>query len=203
MTGAIHYREYLRRVISEEAQPLHKHGHQVRLYELSRQVGIHSVYDDDVVFAAVWLHDIGVFDGNRPTDLLELQQWDHVGYAVDRARQILSHTDFPAEKIEQVIGVIKEHQPQDSPTSIEAQIVRDADILEQLGAIAVMRTAAKLGSDTRFLRFSDARNHLRRMLQELPPKLVLMRSKELAEPRLKALSTFLSDLDEEAGDGID
>ncbi len=54
--------EYLR----QEAKPVEKFGHQPRLYALTQQIGKTLVYDDEVVFAACWLHDLGVFVGHRP-----------------------------------------------------------------------------------------------------------------------------------------
>jgi uncharacterized protein len=196
------YREFLKKLVTQEARPAHKFGHQPRLYELCTQIGAGVAYDDDVVFAAVWLHDLGVFEGNRPSDPDELQRWDHVAYAVKRATDLLPATDFPQQKIPQVLKVVEEHQPRDTPTSSEAVIVRDADILEQLGAIAVLRTAAKLGNDTRFVHFADAKNYLRRQLNDLPGRLQLPRAKELALGRQKLLSDFLDALEAEAGDEI-
>ena len=199
MSTTAGYREFLPAIVRAEAQPAHKFGHQPRLYALAKEIGADMAYDDDVVFAAVWLHDLGVFEGNRPSDPVALQQWNHVAYAVQRTHELLAETDFPADKIPQVVKVIEEHQPGDMPTSPEAVIVRDADILEQLGAIAVMRTAAKLGSDTRFALFADAKNYLRRQLVQLPAKLQLARSKELARTRVETLGEFLDALETEAG----
>ncbi len=191
------YRDYLRGVVAEEARPPHKYGHQVRLYELAVLIGADLQYDDDVVFAAIWLHDLGVFEGNRPSDLAALERWDHVEYAVARCTALLAETDFPAQKIAHVCAVIREHQPKDRPTSLEATMVRDADILEQLGAVAVLRTAAKLGSDTRFTRFVDVTNYLRRQGIELPRRLELLKSRDLAIPRQHALNAFLDQLEKE------
>jgi uncharacterized protein len=202
MNSAMKYKKVLQDLIAEEARPIHKYGHQARLYELTKEIGAGLAYDDDVVFAAVWLHDLGVFEGNRPADPEELQCWDHVAYAVRRTKDLLAKSDFPDAKIQQVIQVIEEHQPKDVPMTIEAKIVRDADILEQLGAIAVMRTAAKLGNDTRFVRFADAKNYLERMLEELPPKLQLDQSKKMALGRQQSLGKFLAALDGEAGMNI-
>ena len=41
-------------------------------------------------------------------------------------------------------------------------ILRDADILEQLGAIGILRAAAKIGRDTRYPTFTDAAATLRK-----------------------------------------
>ena len=202
MSERAEYRGYLEELLRREAVPAHKYGHQVRLYALACEIGAGLAYDDDVVFAAVWLHDLGVFEGNRPSDLAELTRWNHVAYAVERGREILQTTDFPAEKIPRVLRVIEEHQPGDTATSVEASMVRDADILEQLGAIAVLRTAAKLGSDTRFTHFEEVRAYLQDRLRTLPGKLNLERSRLLAAPREKALQDFLASLDAEAGPGL-
>ena len=202
MSARREYRESLRQLLVREAAPAHKFGHQPRLYQLCREIGDGLAYDDDVVFAAVWLHDLGVFEGNRPQDTAALERWDHVAYAVDRTRKLLIDTDFPADKIDRVVAVIEEHQPKNTPRSIEATIVRDADILEQLGAVTVLRTAAKLGSDTRFHRFADVRDALTRQVETLPGLLRLPRSQTLAAPRIAALQRFLESLRHEAGEEL-
>ena len=69
--------------------------------------------------------------------------------------------------------------------------MRDADILEQLGAVAILRTVSKVGRDTRFQTFADAVAALRRSLEKLPALLRLPRSRELAEPRIRALREWL------------
>lgn len=193
------YRDFLINLVTRESRPAHKYGHQPRLYELSKVLGAGMTYNDNVVFAAIWLHDLGVFEGNRPSDPTELQRWDHVAYAVRRTVELLPQTDFPHDKIAHVVQVIEEHQPRNTPTSLEAKIVRDADILEQLGAITVLRTAAKLGSDTRFVLFADANSYLRRQLNYLPERLQLPRAKELAVARQRVLGDFLDALEAEAG----
>ena len=177
--------------IREQAKPVDKFSHQSRLYELTRAVGEGQSYDDDVVFAAVWLHDLGVFSGHRPENLAELAAWDCVAYAVKKAPEILARFSFPAEKISAVVEAIRTHQPQQAPTTIEGIIVRDADILEQLGAVSVLRTVCKIGLDTRFQTFPDALRILRKNADMLPDQLKLPRARELAEPRLKVLREFL------------
>lgn len=186
------FREQIRELVSREARPSHKFGHQERLYRLALQVGAGMAYDDDVVFAAVWLHDLGVFEGNRPADPGALAQWDHVTYAVRRTEALLPSLGVSSATVQRVVQAIREHQPHDTPTSPESTIVRDADILEQLGSIAVLRTAAKLGSDTRFTAFGDVAIYLERQLRSLPGMLLLETSRALALPRAEALENFLA-----------
>ncbi|MCC6587017.1 MAG: HD domain-containing protein [Bryobacterales bacterium] len=196
------FRDRLVDLIREAARPVDKFGHQPRLYALTQEVGAGLNYDGEVVFAAVWLHDLGVFVGHRPEDPAELARWDHVAYAVARVPGILREVGFPEEKIEAVLEVIRTHQPKDSPVSIEAIIVRDADILEQLGAIGILRTVSKVGRDTRFSTFTQAVAAFRRALDTLPAQIKLDRTRQLAAAKIAILEAFLAAVHAESGDQL-
>lgn len=200
------WRQQLTAHLRKEARPAHKFGHQPRLYALTQQIAANSpdlAYDDDIVFAAAYLHDLGVFVGHRPEEPAALTRWDHVAYACEHVPLLLARFGFPTGKLPSVLAAIREHQPKDDPKSPEAMLLRDADILEQLGAVAVLRTASKLGSDTRFVHFSDAEQALRAALINLPAKLRLPASRELAQARVAALDAFLHSLTAEAGEHLD
>jgi uncharacterized protein len=186
------YRPALIEYIHTQAQPVDKFSHQPRLYALTQAVGAGQSYDDDVVFAAVWLHDLGVFIGHRPEDPAALAAWDCVAYAMQMTPGVLGKFGFPPEKIPAVVEVIRTHQPQAKPTTIEGVIVRDADILEQLGAISILRTVCKIGRDTRFQTFPDAVRLLQKNADTLPGQLALPAARQLAKPRLQALRNFLA-----------
>ena len=186
------YRDALVAYIREQAKPVDKFSHQPRLYALTREVGAGQTYDDDMVFAAVWLHDLGVFIGHRPEEPTALAKWDNVAYAMQRTPELLQQFGFPAGKIPAVVEAIRTHQPQENPTTIEGIILRDADILEQLGAVTVLRTVCKIGRDTRFHTFHDALRVLQKNAEVLVPLLKLPTSRALAKPRLEALQNFLA-----------
>lgn len=187
--------EYVRR----NALPAEKFSHQPRLYRLTGRVGEGMLYDDDVVFAAAWLHDIGVFVGHRPEDPVALAAWDHLAYALKVAPGVLAEVGFPERKAPAVLEAIRTHMPSGDPTTLEGTILRDADILEQLGAVGVLRTVCKIGRDTRFTVFADALRSLRRALDELPGRLRLENSRRLARPRIAVLRAFLDAATEEGG----
>lgn len=195
------FRSFLQEFLRQHAKPVEKFGHQPRLYALTRVIGEGLEYDDDVVFAAAWLHDLGVFIGHRPEDPVALARWDHVRYACEQVPKILADAGFPAEKVPAVLAAIREHQPHDEPASVEATILRDADILEQLGGIGILRTVTKVGRDTRFSTFSDAVKSLHKSLDMLPGKIRLDSTKKLAEPKIAVLKGFLDAVDAEA-DGL-
>jgi uncharacterized protein len=196
------YIRSLAEYVEDQARPVEKFGHQPRLVALTKAIGAGLDYDSDILTAAAWLHDLGVFAGHRPEDPGDLARWDPVAYACSRAPEILREAGFPETKIPAVLDAIREHQPKDDPRSIEATILRDADILEQLGAVGILRTVSKVGRDTRFPRFTDAVAALRRNLDELPGKIHLESTRRLAEPRLSVLRDFLQAVDDESGPNL-
>jgi uncharacterized protein len=98
-----------------------------------------------------------------------------------------------------VVEAIRTHQPQCEPTSYEGLLMRDADILEQLGAVGILRTVSKVGRDTRFVRFSDALKVLSQAAEKLPGLLRLESARKLCGPRLQVLHDFLDSAQAETG----
>ena len=193
------YRPAIEEYVRANAKPADKFSHQVRLYRLASRIAAGQRHDDDVLHAAAWMHDLGVFIGHRPDDPVALGQWDCVAYAMDKTPELLERFGFPKQKIPPVVDAIRTHQPAATPTSIEGVILRDADILEQLGAVSILRTVSKVGRDTRFVLFSDALGVLRKNLNELPSKLSLEAARRLAQPRVRVLKDFLDAAETEAG----
>lgn len=187
--------EYIR----AEAQPADKFGHQPRLYALAVQLGEGMAFDDDILFAAAWMHDLGVFLGHRPKDLEQLARWDHVPYTIERARELLPGWGFPAEKLSRVAEAIRTHQAKDTPVIPEAILLRDADILEQLGAVGALRALVKVGRDTRYPTYSAVLPILRNSLDRLPGQLCLESARRLAASRIEILRALLKAIESEAG----
>jgi uncharacterized protein len=193
------WRESVIAYIRAEAQPKDKFGHQPRLYALACRLAEGMVFDDDILFAAAWMHDLGVFLGHRPQDPEQLASWDHVPYTIARARELLTGWGFPPEKLEGVAEAIRTHQALDDPKAIEAALLHDADILEQLGAIGALRALVKVGRDTRYSSYSSVLPVLQNAVEHLPGKLRLNASRNLAASRVAFLRSFISSIDEEAG----
>jgi uncharacterized protein len=205
------WREAVEAYIRVEATPRDKFGHQPRLYALCREIADGAVsraelglpgeasLDDDVLFASAWMHDLGVFLGHRPSDPEALAKWDHVPYTIARSAELLGGWGFPAGKLSSVAEAIRTHEAKYEATLPEAVVLRDADILEQLGAIGLLRAMVKVGRDTRYATYSDVMPVLERSLATLPGKLRLTRSRELAQGRVAALEGFLAAIRREAG----
>jgi uncharacterized protein len=112
---------------------------------------------------------------------------------------LLTGWGFPAEKLEGVVEAIRTHQPQDEPVTCEAILLRDADILEQLGAIGAMRALAKIGRDSRYPTYSSVIPVLRRAVEGLPGMLRTANAQQLAGPRVERLRMLLAGIEDEAG----
>ena len=184
--------------IRANANPPDKFSHQARLYKMATELAEEQKYDDDILFAAAWMHDLGVFIGHRPENPTELASWDHIAYAAKVVPGVLAKCGFPKEKIPPVIEVIRTHLPSSEPRTFEGVLLRDADMLEQLGAVGILRIVSKVGRDTRFVRFSDALRALKKNAEELPPKLKLESARRHAQSRLQALNLFLDAAEVEA-----
>ena len=193
------WRESVEAYIRVEATPVDKFGHQPRLYALTCQLAKGQNCDDDVLFAAAWMHDLGVFLGHRPQNPEELSRWNHVPYTIARIEELLPAWGFPAEKLPAVVEAIRTHEARFEPTTAEAVVLRDADILEQLGAVGALRAIVKVGRDTRYSTYSDILPVLERAVSLLPGMLRLERSRELARERVTALTNFLNAIKVEAG----
>lgn len=192
-----HFREAIVEYIQREAIPPDKFEHQLRLYALAKLLAQDYAHDDDVIHAAAWLHDLGVFAGHRPEDLAQLEAWDNVAYAMHRSPDLLEGWGFPKTKIPAVIEAIRTHQPFAQPATREARILHDADILEQLGAVGILRVVSKVGRDTRFAKHTDALRVLRKCAAELPAHLEIPLARKLAQERVAVLQAFFDAADRE------
>ena len=90
------YRQAIADYVRANARPPDKFSHQPRLYQLSRQLAEGRSFDDDVLYAAAWMHDLGVFIGHRPEDPAALAAWDMLVYASQKVPPLLQQFGFPA-----------------------------------------------------------------------------------------------------------
>src|SRR5215831_19263055 len=105
------YRAAIIEYIRSQAKPPDKFSHQPRLYLLATQLAEGRSFDDDVVFAAAWMHDLGVFIGHRPEEPGALASWDHIAYAIAKTPDLLRNFAFPVPKIPAVLEAIRTHLP--------------------------------------------------------------------------------------------
>jgi HD superfamily phosphodiesterase len=110
-------------------------SHCERDYALARKLAAadHVVLDDDVLFAASYLHDMAAFPP------WENEKLDHSDVAADIVHTVLKGSGFPEAKIDAVRGAIRTHMFYRDPKAPEALYLHDADALDWLGAIGAAR----------------------------------------------------------------
>jgi uncharacterized protein len=116
--------------------------HFTRVYELSLELATaqKADVDDDALYAAAYLHDIGAFEPFRQ------EGRDHSDVAIENCDEILNSIDFPSEKIPLVKEIIKSHMFYAKlGESIESKIFHDADTLEFMGIIGITRILSIVG----------------------------------------------------------
>lgn len=120
--------------------PAWGYSHSVRDYELAKSLAAadHVTLDDDVLYAAAYLHDMAAF---APWDR-EKEGVDHADEGARVVDTVLSNSGFPAAKIDAVRNAIRTHMYDRKPVGAEAVYLHDADALDWLGAVGVARVLA-------------------------------------------------------------
>jgi uncharacterized protein len=122
--------------------PSHDINHAIRVATLAENICKTESADHDITFAASILHDIIVYPKNHPKRSLSSKK------SASLAKKILTDEKFfSAERIKKICRAIElcSFTNNLSPDFIEAKILQDADALESVGAIAIMRTFSTAG----------------------------------------------------------
>jgi uncharacterized protein len=124
--------------------PVHGFEHVLRVYRMAKRLALAEGADLEVVCAAVLLHDAQ--DSRLGRDEQEAEKrGNHHLRSAEFAAKVLGAEGWPAERIAAVQHCIQAHRfRHDStvPQTLEAQVLFDADKLDAIGAIGVVRAVA-------------------------------------------------------------
>jgi uncharacterized protein len=155
-------------------------NHTRRLLKLVQILGEGLCYDDDVVWLAAHLHDWGAYAAWAQPGV------DHAARSAEVAADFLGERACPPDTLAAVVECIATHHSGDPERRLEAVLLSDADGLDFLGAVGVLRDFSKAPRDLR--RAYDAA----RMRQvKVPGCLCLERSRALARERLTEMEALL------------
>jgi uncharacterized protein len=170
--------------------PAWGYSHSVRDYALAQQLAAadHVELDDDVLFAASFLHDIAAF---APW---EDEKLDHSDVGADVVASILKDSGFPMAKIDAVRGAIRTHMYYRDPVGPEAVYLHDADALDWLGAIGVARIMALVDPNGGSPDGPAAVKMLEENLEKVPGRVVSPAGRARVPPLKAELDKFLRDL---------
>ena len=166
----------------------------MRDYALARELAAadRAVIDDDVLFAASYLHDMAAF---APW---EKEKLDHSDVAADIVDAVLKGTGFPMAKIDAVRGAIRTHMYYRDPVGPEALYLHDADALDWLGAIGVSRIIALVDPKGGSPDGPKAVKMLEDNLKNVPARVLSPAGRAMVPPRQAELEAFLKDLRRES-----
>jgi uncharacterized protein len=154
--------------------------------------------DADVLFAAAFLHDIGAIPPFRKNGV------EHEIRSVEIMEPLLKASHFPPSKIGAVKDVILEHMyyHESAPKSDESKVFHDADALDFLGAIGIIRIAALSGVGHAWApSLGGAIRTLEGWTSELPPKLSTSAAHAIAAERIAEMQVFFEAIDRQTCSG--
>jgi uncharacterized protein len=171
-------------------------SHSVRDYELAKELAAADkvTLDDDVLYAAAYLHDVAAFAPFRKPDV------DHQDEAARIVESMLEGTGFPMAKIEAVRGAIRTHMFAREPVGPEAIYLHDADALDWLGAIGVARVFGLVDPNGGSPDGPTVVKRLESSLTAVPPRIVSKAGKARTPQRVRELEQLLRDLRAESAD---
>lgn len=187
------WRETVRQFAAQHFKhPAWGYSHSVRDYELAKSLAAADqvTLDDDVLFAASYLHDMAAF---APWDR-EKEGIDHADEGARVVETVLKGTDFPAAKLDAVRNAIRTHMFNRKPVGAEAVYLHDADALDWLGAIGVARVMALVDPNGGNPDGPKAVKLLEDNLARVPDGVVSPAARKRLPALQQELSDFLKDL---------
>jgi len=154
---------------------------------LARAEGV--VVDDDALYAAAYLHDMGGIPPYAKAGV------DHGDRSIQLVDSVLRDAGFPMEKSALVKEIIDHHQYYRPPDTLAVAVLfRDADILDFLGAVDVARilsltTREKLTPD-----LPHAVEAIRQNMLQMPGRLQSAAAKREGAKRVAEMQRYLDEL---------
>jgi uncharacterized protein len=115
--------------------PAHGWEHVRRVYDLALRIANEEGANTLIVGIAALLHDLG--------RLIQRKGTPHALLSIEESRAILEGYALEPEQVDNILHAIAAHSFSQGiePRTLEARVVRDADRLDGLGAIGILRWA--------------------------------------------------------------
>jgi len=156
-------------------------NHTRRLLHLISVIGEGQEYNADAVWLAAHLHDWGGYaEWAQPGT-------SHALRSKDVARTFLTQKGYPGDLVDLVLECIEHHHSGDPDRSIEAILLSDADALDFLGVVGILRDFSKNPRDLR-----KGYKATKKRREKLPQMLCLDRSKKIAAKRIEEMDKVLA-----------
>lgn len=205
--------EYLKTLVKPfypSTDPAHNWHHILRVSNLVQVLAREENANLAIALAAALCHDLVNLPKNDP------KRSEASSLSAEAAAPLLQESGFTKSEIELIQSAIISHSFSKNlkPSSLEAAIVQDADRLDALGAIGILRCASvstQFGSDYFDMDDFWAENrelddkkfmidHYQTKLFKLKETMNTLSAKKIAEKRIEFMKLFLSNLHAEVFD---
>ena len=162
--------------------------------------------DEDVLFAAAWLHDVG--RAKETAGDID----DHAEWGAEEARHILREFGTDDVTVDAVTHCVRAHRFSNdvAPESTEAELLSDADNLDAIGAVGLARTFTYTGESGRPIYDADLPpdaddsaagrtgfNHVHKKLLRIRDRMYTDTGRAVADDRHAFLETFVDRFEQE------
>lgn len=194
------------RVVAE-ADPAHDFSHVLRVVATARAIGAAEGADVDVATTAALLHELFNHPKSHPESHLSGD------VCAEHARALLAREGAATPFTEQVTDAIRTHAFSRglAPTSLEGEVLQDADRLDAIGAIGIARCFATCAIMKRPFYAPDdpmcrtrapndklwGTDHFFTKLLRIPTQLHTKTGRAMADGRAAAMRAFLAELERE------
>ena len=166
--------------------------HVQRMTEWCQRLGPEQGADMESLVAGALVHDVGVLTDRKLHYL--------AGKPV--AEKILRDAGLPEEKIAPALHVLESHSRYGGPdpASLEARVGQDADALEYIGAIGILRAVVRGLTDGSFNgRISDFPDYLGNLLKKVEGTFHTEAARRIGTERIAYMRRFLERVESELG----
>jgi uncharacterized protein len=195
------------RTYFQSASPCHDWHHVRREARLAETLAEAYDVDEQVLMAAVWLHDVGRVKEDRG----EIE--DHAEWGAAEAGRVLTDLGASDETVAAVQHCIRAHRYSNDvgPETRAAELLCDADNLDAIGAVGIARCFSFGGEHRLTIHNSDLPpeaddsvagetqlNHVHKKLLSLRDRMYTEAGRELAEDRHDYVVEFAERFEREA-----
>jgi len=161
--------------------------HCQRVYHLAKELSHHLTIDDEILYISSMLHDTGKYP------IYALPNVDHALRSKGIAMNLLKKYQMEPERLSKTLEAIEFHMYYSEPgNSDESVYMRDANILDNLGNIGVMKLFSLVGHDELISSPEEALARVQMFAEALPKKVYSKTGRRIAVKRREEIMRFLS-----------
>jgi uncharacterized protein len=171
-------------------EPVASPDHVERMTSWCQLLGPEVGADMEVLLAGALLHDVGVVVNRK----------NHYTVGRTKASEILKEVGFPEEKTEAALHVLEAHSRYGGPDpqTTETKVGQDADALEYIGAIGILRALIRGINDGSFNgRISDFPEFLKSILAKVEDTFHTKEAEAIGRSRLEYMKVFIERIEKE------